>query len=173
MDEDFIRDLKQKYPAYTRLNIQLVDWEDAPPFGEDDFWDIMAHIDLNKANPVDAIKPAQERLSAHPVVHIFQFEDMMAARLRSLDTAEHAAAAYPAPKRLSADGFLYVRAAAVAKGRQYYQEVLRHPEKMDGGHSFEPLLSLSANAYTLKTGEAFDYLSPVDYETGSNDAGWA
>lgn len=106
-------------------------------------------------------------------VHIFQFEDMMAAKLRSLDTSAHAAAAYPAPRRLSADGFLYMRAAAVAKGRQYYEAVLRHPEKMDGSHSFEPLLSLAANAYTLKTGETFEYISPVDYETGLNEAGWA
>jgi len=88
-----------------------------------------------------------------------------------LDTRAHAQAAYPEGK-ISVDGFLYVRAAVVAGGRDRFQKVLADPTQMPSDEDFEPLLSLAGRAYEKKTGASFDYFPPVNYETFSNRGGW-
>jgi hypothetical protein len=39
--------------------------------------------------------------------------------------------------------------------------------------TFEPLLSLAAKAYKLKTGKTFDYSSHFNFETYGNKEGWS
>jgi len=36
----------------------------------------------------------------------------------------------------------------------------------------EPLLFVAANAHEEATGEEWDHITPVSWETGSNKAGW-
>ena len=89
-----------------------------------------------------------------------------------MDTRLHAKAAYP-DDHFSEDGFLYVRAAVVAAGKDKYLGVLDNPSEISGEEGFEPLLSLAALAYMHKTGLEFNYIPPTNYETYSNEAGWA
>jgi hypothetical protein len=172
LDEKFIRDLKEKNPGHIRMDIQLVDMDAIPSFGEEDFWSIISLIDLDaEGGPELALKSAVSALSEHPVSHIFLFEDFLAQKLFQLDTKAHAQAAYP-EGRISVDGFLYVRAAVIASGKTRFEAVLATPALMPADEDFEELLSLAALAFELKTGTEFDYLPPVSYETYSNAEGW-
>ncbi len=172
IDEQFLQELKKKYPGHTRLDIQVVNLDDIPSFSEDDFWSIISLLDWSaKGTREKAIKPAVEALSQQPVSHIYLFEDILAEKLYQLDTKEHAAAAYP-NDHFSEDGFLYARAAVVASGKTTFQAILASPEKMPVDEDFEPLLSLAAKAYQTKTKKAFDYIPPTNYETYSNEGGW-
>ena len=171
VDEDFLRRLKEQYPDHTRLDIQLVDLDSVPSFNETVFWEIIDQLDLD-ANAYEAtLTPAIQALAQRPVSDIYLFEDMLSEKLHQLDTKLHAQAAYP-NGRVSVDGFLYVRAAVVAGGKTRFQAVIANPELMPQEESFEALLSLAARAFEQKTGETFDYLPPVDYETYANESGW-
>ena len=97
---------------------------------------------------------------------------MLAEKLFLLDTKAHAEAAYP-HRPLSVDGFLYVRAAAVAGGKEKYQSVLNDSTQLSPDEDFEPLLSLAALAYERKTGSEFDYWARVSCETDSNERGYS
>jgi hypothetical protein len=172
IDEKFLQELKEKYPGHTRLDIQVVNLDDIPSFSEDDFWSIINLLDWStEGTRNDVLMPAVEALAQHPVSHIYLFEDMLAEKLYQLDTKAHANAAYP-DDHFSEDGFLYVRAAVVASGKARYQEVMQDPTKTPHDEDFEPLLSLAALAYKQKTNSPFDYISPTNYETYSNEKGW-
>ncbi len=173
MDDKFIEDLRKKYPGEVRLDIQVVDLDAVPSFTEEHFWNIIALLDWNTPEDRDEVlAPAVASLSAHPVSHIYLFEDMVSEKLYQLDTRAHAQAAYPDGSHFSEDGFLYIRAAVVASGRERYEAVLRDPSQMPSGEDFEPLLSLPALAYERQTGVPFDYVSPTSYETYANEEGW-
>lgn len=172
IDDDFLRQLKDKYSGHTRLDIQVVELDEEPTLTETDFWNIIDVLDWDAPNTDAILEPAIQALSQQPLSHIYQFEDMLAEKLFKLDTAAHANVAYPEPRRVSEDGFLYVRAAVLASGQEYYTEVLNNPALLDADDDFEPILSLAALAYERKTGKDFDYIAPVDYETYANEAGW-
>lgn len=171
VDEKFLKELKEKYPSHTRLDIQVVNLEDIPSFSEEDFWPILGLLDWNAEDRNEVLTPAVEALAQHPTSHIYLFEDILAEKLYLLDTKAHARAAYPGDS-FSEDGFLYVRAAVVAQGKGKYYEVLQNPAQINADEDFEPLLSLAALAFEHKTGSEFDYSSPLSYETYANDAGW-
>ena len=172
MDENFLKELKEKYPDHSRLDIQVVSLEDIPSFSEDDFWEIIDLLDWStKGSRNEVLEPAIVALAEGPISNIYLFEDQLAEKLFHLDTKAHAKAAYP-DQRFSEDGFLYVRAAIVASGKNNYKKVLTHPSHLSGAQDFEPLLSLAALAYERKTQANFDYLPPTNYETYSNAAGW-
>ena len=84
---------------------------------------------------------------------------------------QHGEVAYPG-RRVSVDGFLYVRAAVIAKGQVHYEKVLSSPKQLDPEVDFEPLLSLAAAAFESKMQKPFDYFPPVSYETYTNEKGW-
>ena len=172
IDDDFLRQLKDKYSGHTRLDIQVVELDEEFSLTETDFWNIIDALDWDAPNTTAILEPAIQALSQHPLSHIYQFEDMLAEKLFQLDTAAHANVAYPEPRRVSEDGFLYVRAAVLASGQEYYTEVLNTPALLDADDDFEPILSLAALAYERKTGKDFDYIAPVDYETYANVADW-
>lgn len=172
IDAAFLQLLKAKYGAHTRLDIQVVELDEAPALSETDFWDVIAQLNWDAATSEEVMEPAITALAQHPLGHIYQFEDLMAEKLFLLDTSAHADAAYPEPQRISEDGFLYVRAAALAGGRDHYNAILNDPALLPADEDFEPLLSLAALAYTRKTGQPFDYIAPVDYETYANQEGW-
>lgn len=172
INEKFLEELKEKYPGNTRLDIQVVNLNDIPSFTEDDFWKIIALLDWSaKGNRNDVLAPALAVLTQHPVSHIYLFEDILADKLFQLDTKAHADTAYP-NNRFSEDGFLYVRAAIVASGKDNYQSVINDPRLTPPNEDFEPLLSLAALAFEKKTGSTFDYFPPTSYETYSNEKGW-
>ncbi|HEY9715296.1 MAG TPA: DUF4240 domain-containing protein, partial [Chroococcales cyanobacterium] len=101
------------------------------------------------------------------------FDERLAKMLYDLDTRAHMAEAGDSSD--SSDGFLYVRCYVVASGREFYESVLKDPtltpKSLD--HWLEPLLYVSRAAWEQATGDERDYYASVDYETGSNDAGWA
>ena len=171
IDDQFLQDLKDKYPEGTRLDIQVVNLEDAPSFSEEDFWGFISLFDWSANNRIDVLDAAIEALSQGPISHIYLFEDMLATKLFLLDTRKHANAAYPSG-HFSEDGFLYIRAAIVASGKEEYQKVLQDSTQTPTDQDFEPLLSLASRAFKKKTNSAFDYIPPTNYETYSNTAGW-
>ena len=73
----------------------------------------------------------------------------------------------------SGDGFLYTRCCVVANGQAFYDEVLADPAQMPKDLEFEALLYVAPDAFEAKTGEEFDFAPALDFETGSNRAGWS
>ena len=73
----------------------------------------------------------------------------------------------------SVDAFLYARCVIVANGRTLFDHVLRNPTTFPKDLEFESLLRLAPEAYRRATGQAFDHLTPVSYETFSNKTGWS
>lgn len=171
VNDEFLKELKEKYPAGTRLDIQVVDLEGVPTFSEDDFWSIINLLDSSAETRAKVLEPAIKALAEGPISHIYLFEDILAEKLFQLDTRKHADAAY-AKGHFSEDGFLYVRAAVVASGQEKYQQVLQDPTTIPANEDFEPLLSVASKAFEQKTGSPFDYIPPTNYETYSNTAGW-
>ncbi|MFB9926929.1 DUF4240 domain-containing protein [Amycolatopsis halotolerans] len=145
-----------------------------------EFW---ALVSLARRDPPAtdqaAFAPLEEELGRRGEAEIKQFEDILARLLYDLDRAEFAAtpsAATGLP--LSSDSFLYHRAAVVLAGEQAYRSVLEDPEKFGscagvGAPEAEFLLYVAQHAYESLTGKEWEHVSPVDYETGSNPAGWS
>lgn len=127
VDEDFLRQLKSKHTQHARIDIQVVEMDEVPGLSESDFWDIIHLLDWEADTREAVLQPAVDALARHPIGHIYQFEDMVAEKLHALDTAAHAHAAYPPPRRISEDGFLYVRAAVLSGGMEHYHKVLNTP----------------------------------------------
>ena len=72
----------------------------------------------------------------------------------------------------SVDDFLYVRCAAVAEGKEYYQSIMDYPNKLSADIDFEHILSIAADAYKRTTGRYFEYSPLYNYETKSNIEKW-
>ena len=53
-----------------------------------------------------------------------------------------------------------------------YEQVLADPKTMLKDLEFEALLTIAPEAYERATGEEYDHLSPLSYETFSNREGW-
>ncbi|PSR08609.1 MAG: hypothetical protein C7N36_21705 [Bacteroidetes bacterium] len=172
INEDFLQKLRTQYGEHARLDIQVVEMDETPSLSAAAFWHVMTLLHPDAELWEARIAAAVDYLANLPIKQIYQFEDMLAEKLFALDTAAHAQVAFPEGEHLSVDGFLYVRAAVVARGQAHYQDVLENPALLDMEEDFEPLLSLAAQAYEQKTGRAFDYVAPVDYETYANQAGW-
>lgn len=148
---------------------------------EDAFWYYIGLLDWSQGDDDDAVLAhAAQSLSALPVEDIYAFDDQLAEKLYALDTREVARAMYrdeldpdDGDDYISADDFLYARCFVVAHGRGYYQAVLADPNEAPQGMDFEALLSLPSRAYQEKTGKEYDHLTPLSYESFSNEAAWA
>ena len=69
--------------------------------------------------------------------------------------------------------FLYVRCCVIANGHDYYYSVLNNPKLMPKDTEFRSLLTVSAQAYKIKTGKRFAHSTQHSYETFSNQKLWA
>jgi hypothetical protein len=139
---------------------------------EDVFWRIIKLFNWKKLGDDDAVlEPAIKALSKMSIDDIKRFEDIMTEKLHALDSRAHAKAGM-FDDFFSDDGFLYQRCVVVANGKQVFEEILADPDQMPQDSEFECLLYLAGSAYERKTGEEFDYSSPLSYESGHNEAGW-
>lgn len=140
------------------------------------FWNIINQLDWKKETDDAVVAPAIRLLSTRGIQEILSFQDILANKLYQLDTLAHAKqigeGSYGTEEYFSVDQFLYARACVVANGKKAFDHILRHPKDTPKDLSFEPILSIAAKAYEMKTGEAFDYLPAINYETFSNREGW-
>ncbi len=172
----WIAEVKQRFKG---AQFEIIVHEPAvpKPLDEERFWEIIALLDWSKGDDDDAIlAPAVEALQQLSVADIQRFQDLLAEKLYALDQQAFAeqigAGGYGSAQHFSVDVFLYARACVVANGKDFYHRVLRDPAKMPKGFTFEALLYLAAIAYQQKTGERWEYLPKVSYETFSNREGW-
>ncbi len=148
--------------------------EDETTLPEKAFWEVIEQIQLDADDP---LKKAREKLESFTGKQMEQFEETLACKLYKLDTKKHAReigehAFHEESGYFSPDYFLYIRCLCVAKGKTFYNKVLRQPCLMPKDEGFEELLELTHEAYEEKTGEEFDYIPSKDYETFSNKEGW-
>jgi hypothetical protein len=142
---------------------------------EDRFWAIIGLLDWQASDDDAILQPAIEALAQMSEDEICGFEEQLAGKLFLLDTERHARqtglGAYGSDY-FSPDDFLYARCAAVARGREFYEQVVARPDLMPPDERFEALLYLASRAYETKTGSQMNYLPSIDYETFSNRQGW-
>jgi hypothetical protein len=144
------------------------------------FWGLIDLLDWrHDGDDERVVKPVVDRLASLADAEIGSFHEILAQKLYDLDgrawARESGADIWRGDAdRLSVDGFLYARAAVVARGRAVFDAVLAEPTEMPKNAAFESLLYVAANAYERKTGLEWDDLddTEVSYETFSNEEGW-
>ena len=144
------------------------------------FWDLIAKLDWRDEADDDAIvEPLVRALALLPDAEIGSFQEILAKKLYDLDGRAWARESgdevwFGDPDRLSVDGFLYARAAVVARGRETYDAIRADATQTPRNAAFEALLYVAATAYERKTGLEWEDLddTEVSYETFSNEAGW-
>lgn len=155
----------------------------APPpakMDEEGFWDILSRLNWKKQGDDEKVTaPAVKVLSQMSKSDIEQFAILMAQKLFALDTREHARAVYKGEvdpddgdQYISADDFLYRRCVMLVNGRETYENAVKDPTTMLREMEFESILYLARHAYERKTGEELDVVTPVSYESFSNEEGW-
>jgi hypothetical protein len=171
----FFEDLKGDLGKDAEVEIRVQESKHGKGlFSEEEFWAVIDLLDWSEQARPAIVAPAIKALSLMHLPGIYLFQDLLSEKLYRLDTRQHAAAyrSKQADDSFSADDFLYVRCAVIAKGKAYYENVLKTPSEMPGDIDFEHLLDLAAEAYLLKTGKEFDYSPLFPYETRSNTEGW-
>lgn len=168
--------LRKGYVEGTPPKYEEPDWA-SMSMSEDVFWRIIGLFNWKKTGDDEAvIEPAVKALARMSVDDIKRFEDLLTEKLYALDTEAHAREigeeAFQPGKYFSPDWFLYVRCCVVANGRVFFETVLANPTEMPKDMEFESLLSVGPTAFARKTGEEFDYVSALSYETFSNRNGW-
>jgi predicted DNA-binding WGR domain protein len=168
--------LKKGYIEGQPPEYKVPDWPSLS-MSEDTFWRIIRLFNWKKLGDDDAVvEPAVKALAQMSVDNIKRFEDILHEKLHALDTEAHAREigeeAYQPGKYFSVDWFLYERCAVVANGREVFERILGDPTEMPKDMEFEALLTVATTAYEREAGEQFDHVSPVSYETYSNQAGW-
>lgn len=143
---------------------------------EELFWDIIADLDWAEEKDDAILMPAIQRLAAYPVHYIYLFQDILSEKLYQLDAKKYALHigedSWTEETYFSVDHFLYARCCIIANGKEIYETILNAPAEMPKELTFEPLLSLAAQAYALKTGKTFNYSGHFNFETYSNEQGW-
>ncbi len=142
----------------------------------DSFWAVMELCDWKKeGDDNQVLKPVLEHLSKQEDSVIFEFDDAMAELLYALDTKKLAEQCRKTDPFMSDDTFLYSRCVALVNGPEYYERVKRGKEKNLWSMEFESLLYVSKRAWALRhqsSEEQYPHISPLSYETGSNEDGW-
>jgi hypothetical protein len=177
IDTKFVETLKRDF-AHAAVEIRLeVQPNQSPSFTEADFWDTINMLDWTKdGDDSKVVEPIVVFLAGQPLSHIYRFSDILSEKLWHLDTLAHAQVFLDDPEEegyLSVDDFLYTRCAVVANGKEYYEKVLNNPHLTPPDLTFEPLLYLALTAYKQQTGNNFTGISAFNYETYSNEKGWA
>lgn len=172
---DFFKDLEDMAGPSALVEIRVESNRHGEGlFTEDEFWQIIALFDWQQKKREDIVRPAVKALFQMPVSAIYLFEDFLSEKLFDIDTKDHAKA-YMNQQHddfFSVDDFLYVRCAAVAEGRDYYEKIKNNPSALSADIDFEHILYLAADAYKLKTGRDFEYSPRFNYETRSNVEKW-
>lgn len=173
----WLEEMKQRYKN-AQVEIIVHEAELVQNMTEEQFWRIIDLLDWSKGEAGnDIIKPAIEKLKEFSVGDIYRFQDILAEKLYALDRQVFAEQigefSYAGSRHFSVDTFLYARACVVANGKEFYGKVLGDPGKMPKDFTFEPLLYLAERAFVQKTGEDWDYLPKVSFETFSNREGWS
>jgi len=147
-------------------------------FSENDFWHLLHLLNWQEeGNDEAVITPVVAELAKLDIQDIFQFAEILAHKLYLLDGEEYAkeigSDAYAGNKGAFAKNwFLYVRCCAVANGFDYYSSVLADPKKIPKDTEFQALLTIAPQAFKIKTGKRFSYVSKHNYETFSNKQLW-
>lgn len=144
---------------------------------EEKFWSIIDQLDWQaQGDDENVLKPAVEALLNEEEEVIFAFQDMLAQKLYDLDGEKYAREigndSFSANNLFSSNWFLAVRACAVANGKALYDSALSTPANMPKDLEFAALLNLAPKAYRAKTGQAFNYLTQLSYETFANRQAW-
>jgi Protein of unknown function (DUF4240) len=171
----FFKDLEEKAGASAQVEIRVESSKHGEGlFTEEQFWQLIELFDWKQKKRADIIQPAVTALSKMPVSAIYLFEDFLSKKLFDIDTREHAKAYMnqQTDDYFSVDDFLYVRCAAVAEGREYYEKIKNNPSELSPDIDFEHILSVAADAYKRKTGRDFEYSPLYNYETKSNVEKW-
>ena len=145
---------------------------------DSEFWDLIARVDLQALDRGDergAVRPVQGELSRKTETELVEFHEALAQKLYAIDGEAYARNAGEAG--YSDDGFLYARLYVVARGREYYEDIRAHPERMPKslGQWCEPLLYVHKYAWEALTGRSaslWPFSPSVSYESGSNPALW-
>lgn len=140
------------------------------------FWNFIDQLDWSKeGNDEKVIRPVVNALSKLSDKDIFQFNDILAELLYSIDGAAWAKDVYESLDKLSEDDFLYTRCVAVANGKDYYYRIRDRQEKLDSDLEFESLLEIPERAWQKKHNNEdceYDYVTSLNYETGNNKKNW-
>lgn len=176
IDSDWVDEMRQRYKD-AQLEIIVHEPEEVQQMNEEAFWSIIALLDWSQGEDDDAIlAPAVQALKQYSVADIKRFHDILAEKLYALDKQAFAEQIgeyrYGGARHFSVDVFLYARACVVANGKEFYGRVLSDPTKMPKEYTFEALLYLAPTAFEQKTGDTWDYLPKISYETYSNREGW-
>ncbi len=145
---------------------------------EQEFWRIISLFDwANSGDDEAVILPVIKELELKEVEEIYSFENILASKLSALDSKVFAKKRFLYfflidDTQLSADDFLYSRCVVVANGKEFFESVLENPSLFPRELEFEALLYISMLAYINKTGKQWEYSSPINYETFSNEEGW-
>lgn len=176
LDTQLVKKLKKEY-ANAAVEIRVQEQPGAAEmFRAADFWAAIERLNWSAdGDDAQVVEPLVQFLERQPLANIYRFADILSERLWQLDTRAHAQVFLDDPESegyLSVDDFLYARCAVVAKGKDFYEKVLRQPDSMPTDLTFEPLLSIAATAYERKTGRHFAPDTAFNYETYSNQNGW-
>jgi len=144
----------------------------------DEFWKLISLVDIEALDEGDeetAVEELAESLSFNNEGEINQFHEILSQNLYKLDG--EAWCDESGESSSSADGFLYARCYVVAKGPDYYMEVINNPSLMPKSSDqwAESLMYVAGQAWAEATGndeEDYNFEPSVSYETGSNDAQW-
>lgn len=145
---------------------------------ENEFWKVIEMLNWDEAGDDDAVvEPVVDYLSEKSNDDIFQFEELLSQKLYALDTKAHAKeigedAYVNEEEYFSVDGFLYSRCVVVANGKELFEHVLGNPSEFPKDMEFEAILYVAQQAYEQKNDKEWEYVSPTDYETYRNSAGW-
>ena len=143
---------------------------------DDEFWRAMDLLDWTREIEEEIVAPLLDHLVGLPAASIAGFHRRLCEKLFELDgerfareIGEHS---FGSSAHFSADHFLDIRCAAVARGQAYYDKLLSDPHAMVRDQSFESLVTVAQDAYERKTGRAVVFLGAKPQETFSNRAGW-
>jgi len=146
---------------------------------DSEFWNLIARVDLPALDGGDekgAVLPVQVALSGKTEAELVEFQEALAQKLYAIDGEAHAQNA--GESGCSDDAFLYARLYVVARGREYYEAVRSHPERMPKSirEWCEPLLYVHKYAWEALTGRSaseWPFSPTVSYESGSNPNLWS
>ncbi len=141
------------------------------------FWRLLDELDWNQQGDDDrVVAPVVEALTRLSLKEIESFQQILARKLYALDgrvwAREIGSGWWGGTTPVSVDEFLHARCVALTNGRKQYEAVLRDPKEMPKNLEFESLLYIAPKAWEAKTGEEWDLVTDVSYETYSNRAGW-
>ena len=175
--DDLIDDLSQldaptlQYLIHELQGVQLAKTQEQQKV-EQTFWGLIEQIDWSKSKEEERLRPMLETLKNFPISAIHRFSEQLAKFLHQLDGPAYYEALKSRQEGVSADTFSYARCLVVARGKSFFEKVMQQPKEMPIAEDFEALLYVANEAYQQKTGEAYDFVPSVPYESFFNQELW-